>query len=47
VQYQGQATSLLPDICAFLDPHFKKKFTSEDKPMVKLIDEIKAYDAEQ
>ena len=30
-------------ICAFLDPRFKERFSIEDEPMVKLMDEIKTY----
>ena len=35
---------LLLDTCTFLDPHFKDKLSTEDKPEVRLIDEIKPYD---
>ena len=35
--------SLLLDICVFLDPHFKHWFSVEDEPVVKLMDEVKAY----
>ena len=36
--------SLLLDKCAFLDLHFKDRFSMEDEPMAKLMDEVKAYD---
>ena len=42
--YQSEAMSLLLDTCTFLDPRFKDKFCTEDEPVVRLIDEIKAYD---
>ena len=35
--------SLLLDICVFLDPHFKHRFSVEDELVVKLMDEVKAY----
>ena len=35
--------SLLLDIYVFLDPHFKHRFSVEDEPVVKLMDEVKAY----
>ena len=42
-RYQNEAMSLLLDICAFLDPRFKERFSIEDEPVVKLMDEIKTY----
>ena len=43
IRYQNEAMSLLLDICAFLDPRFKERFSIEDEPVVKLMDEIKTY----
>ena len=44
-RYQNEAMSLLLNIpvCAFLDPRFKERFSIEDEPVVKLMDEIKTY----
>lgn len=42
-RYQHEAMSLLLDTCAFLDPRFKDRFSMEDEPVVKLMDEIKVY----
>ena len=42
-RYQSKTMSLLLDTCAFLDPRFKDRFSMEDEPVVKLMDEVKAY----
>ena len=42
-QYQNETMSLLLDTCATLDPCFKDRFSMEDEPVMKLMDEIKAY----
>lgn len=42
-RYQNETMSSLLDTCAFLDPHFKDRFSMEDEPVVKLMDEVKAY----
>ena len=42
-RYQNEAMSLLLDICVFLDPRFKHRCSMENEPVVKLMDEVKAY----
>ena len=41
--YQTEAIDLLLDTCVCLDLRFKDGFSMEDEPVVKLMDEIKAY----
>ena len=43
-RYKSEAMSSLLDICSFLDPRFKDRFSIEDEPVVRLIDEMKTYD---
>ena len=40
-RYQSDEMNSLLDICAFLDPRFKNKFTMEDETIVTLMNEIK------
>ena len=42
-RYQNEAMSLLLDTCSFMDPRFKDRFSLEDEPVLKLMDEIKSY----
>ena len=45
-RYKSEAMSSLLDICSFLDPRFKDRFSIEDEPVVRLIDEMKTYDCQ-
>ena len=42
-RYQNEAMSLLLDTCSFMDPRFKDRFSLEDEPVLKLMDEMKSY----